>query len=459
MQFRVYLAVAAFLFMAGCKSSDNPASPATQRASQQFIFVNPLTGSDNGPGSADAPVKSIHKAFSMFQPGTRIELEAGTYDAANGQIFPDSLPSGVVVESLSALLAVLLGTSSDVAFYGSGTDTLKYLQFQGFNTCVRAGAGVHVFVGTGFNAINKAFDLYGAAEGQWKGGTGINAVIAVAGGSSRINITNCIVTGTSTNSIVQLNNAAFASIEGALVKDAPTTVLDLNDASTAIVNNCTFTNTGLHNQGSTAAASLRGTATLALVGTSIAQTFGPAISMESQNAVLSVERSFFDQNGSGSNGAGLYLSGTATIDSSTISNSSKNGIVLSGGSFEIYHSSISGASSTGIYLSGGSSLLLRNTSITYTGDGVLLAASTSIADLGTSTDPGGNTFQYNTRFGLESDVTSQASAIPAAGNTWTPSVQGADANGHYASQTVNGPTSSTTPLNYYITSAGRGIRF
>jgi hypothetical protein len=284
-------------------------------------------------------------------------------------------------------------------------------------------------------------------------------VIAVAGDFGRINITNCIVTGTSTNSIVQLNNAARASIEGTLVKDAPTTVLDLNDASTAIVNNCTFTNTGLHNQGSAAAASLRGTATLALVGTSISQTFGPAISMESQNAVLSVERSYFDQNGSGSNGAGLYLSGTATIDSSTISNSSKNGIVLSGGSFEVYHSSIFGASSSGISLSGGSSLLLRNTSITYTGDGVLLAASTSIADLGTSTDPGGNTFQYNTRFGLESDVTSQASAIPAAGNTWTPSVQGADANGHYASQTVNGPTSSTTPLNYYITSAGRGIRF
>jgi hypothetical protein len=337
---------------------------------------------------------------------------------------------------------------------------MKYIQFQGFSTCIRAGAGSHVLLGVGLTSISKTFDLYGAAEGTWDAGTGTAAVVAVGKEFSRITVRNCQLSGTTSYSIIQLSNAARALITGTTVKDAPTTVLEMLDASVAEVNTSTFTNTGLHGSGSSTAISLRGTANLTIVGSTISQTYGPAISMESPTAVLTLKRVYFDKNATGaSNGASLYLYGSASIDSTTILNSGQYGIVLSQGYFVIRHSEISGAPQQGISVSGGVTLVLRNTSVNYTGIGVHLVSSTSLADLGTVSDPGGNTFQNNTKYGVQSDVTGAGSAVQAVGNTWIPSVQGAGANGNYAAQTVSGPTSASSPANYYITGAGRSIQF
>ena len=455
--------VAVFILVStltGCSKNDSPVGPSGNGASQQFIFVNPLTGSDLASGTQDAPVKSIHKAFSMFHSGIRIELQAGTYNAANGQIFPDSLPSGVVMESVSAGQAVLLGTIGDLAFYASGTDTLKYVQFQGFNTCIRAGAGTHVLLGVGLNSINKAFDIYGAAEGTWDAGTGTAAIVAVAKEFSRITVKDCFLSGTSTYSIISLSNAARASIIGTTIKDAPTTVLDMEDASVADISTSTFTNTGLHGLGSSSAVSQRGTSDLTVVGSAFVQTYGAAIVMESPSATLTLKRVGFERNATnGVGGAALYLYGSASIDSSTISNSGQYNIILSQGNFVIRHSIISGAPLQGISVSGGVSLLMRNTFVGYSGIGIHLVSSTSFADLGTASDPGGNTFQNNTTYGIQSDVTVAGQTVQAVGNIWTPNVQGAGADGHYASQTVNGPTASSPPQNYYITGAGRSIQF
>ena len=104
-------------------------------------------------------------------------------------------------------------------------------------------------------------------------------------------------------------------------------------------------------------------------------------------------------------------------------------------------------------------MTMRSSIVSYCGIGVHLVASNSLADLGTAADPGGNTFQNNTKYGLQSDVTGNGTAVPAVGNTWMPNVQGADANGHYATATVSGPTPATQPENYYITGAGRSIQF
>jgi hypothetical protein len=452
------LLLLASLFI-GCSKDDNPAAISGNVAGQQFIFVNPLTGSDGSAGTQTAPLKTIHKAFSLFKAGNVIELQAGTYSAANGQIFPDSLPSGVIIESVSAGQAVLLGTIGDLAFFGSGTDTLKYVQFQGFNTCIRAGAGSHVLLGVGLNSINKTFDLYGAAEGTWDAGTGTAAVVAVGKEFSRITIRNCQLSGTTNYSIVTLSNAARALITGTNVKDAPTTVLEMLDASVAEVNTSTFTNTGLHGLGSSTAMSLRGTADLTVIRSTFLQTYGPAITMESPTARLTLKRVYFDENALGINGSSLYLYGSASVDSTTISNSGQYGIVLSQGSYVVRNSLISGSPLQGISVSGGVSLLLRNTTVSYGGIGVHLVASNSIADMGTASDPGNNTFQNNTKYGLQSDVTGSGSAVQAVGNTWSPNVQGSSANGRYSAQAVNGPTSATTPANYYITSAGRAIQF
>jgi len=449
------------LLAAGCNTNDNPGGPSGSTALQQFIFVNPLTGSDGNSGTQDAPVKTIHRALALFKPGIRIELQAGTYNVANGQVFPDSLPSGVVIESVSAGQAVLVGTIGDIAFYAAGTDTIKYVQFQGFNTCIRAGSGSHVLLGVGLTTINKTFDIYGAAEGIFQAGTGTSAVIGTAKEFSRITIKDCVLSGgTSNYSIVTLSNAARALITGTTIKDSPTTVLEMYDATVAEINTSTFSNTGLHGLGSSAAASLRGTASLTIIGSTITDTYGSAIAMESPTAVLTLKRVQLARNAmNGFGAAALYLYGSASIDSCAIVNNGEYGIVLSQGYFTFRHCDISGAPSQGISVSGGASLTMRSSTVSYSGIGVHLVASNSLADLGTASDPGGNTFRNNTKYGVQSDVTVNGTAVQAVGNTWIPNVQGADANGHYTAKAVAGPTTATTPQNYYITGAGRSIQF
>ena len=61
------------------------------------IYVNPATGKDNAVGSAASPLKTLTRAISKSIGETAIQLAAGTYDAANGEVFPLKVPQGTVV--------------------------------------------------------------------------------------------------------------------------------------------------------------------------------------------------------------------------------------------------------------------------------------------------------------------------------------------------------------------------
>ncbi len=61
------------------------------------IYVNPATGKDNAVGSAVSPLKTLTKALSRSIGETAIQLATGTYDAANGEVFPLKIPKGIVV--------------------------------------------------------------------------------------------------------------------------------------------------------------------------------------------------------------------------------------------------------------------------------------------------------------------------------------------------------------------------
>jgi parallel beta-helix repeat protein len=63
----------------------------------QTFYVNPSTGSDSAAGSQSAPFKTITKALQQAQSDTTIQLTTGTYNAASGETFPLSVPTGVKV--------------------------------------------------------------------------------------------------------------------------------------------------------------------------------------------------------------------------------------------------------------------------------------------------------------------------------------------------------------------------
>ncbi|MBD2012808.1 S-layer homology domain-containing protein [Microcoleus sp. FACHB-53] len=64
---------------------------------QSTLYVNPQTGKDTGTGNAQSPFKTLTRALTTASSGTTIQLSAGTYNAAGGEVFPLVVPTGVMV--------------------------------------------------------------------------------------------------------------------------------------------------------------------------------------------------------------------------------------------------------------------------------------------------------------------------------------------------------------------------
>ncbi|MEH2060133.1 MAG: DUF1565 domain-containing protein [Nostoc sp.] len=63
----------------------------------QTFYVNPVSGSNTNAGSQQAPFKTITQALKVATVDTKIQLVDGNYNAASGEIFPLTVPSGVIV--------------------------------------------------------------------------------------------------------------------------------------------------------------------------------------------------------------------------------------------------------------------------------------------------------------------------------------------------------------------------
>jgi len=61
------------------------------------LYVNPDTGNDANTGSRPSPLKSITSALKQAKASTIIQLASGTYSTANGEVFPLTIPPGVLV--------------------------------------------------------------------------------------------------------------------------------------------------------------------------------------------------------------------------------------------------------------------------------------------------------------------------------------------------------------------------
>ena len=81
-------------------------------------------------------------------------------------------------------------------------------------------------------------------------------------------------------------------------------------------------------------------------------------------------------------------------------------------------------------------------------------------DLGTASAPGGNTIQGNTRgLCVDGNAATTYWVIQAAGNTWDPSVQGADADGHMAAGSILSGPYTAAGTNFYVGSELVAVHF
>lgn len=59
------------------------------------LYVDPQVGSDQAPGTADQPFKTITQAIAQASAGTVIRLRPGTYSTETGEVFPIQLKPGI----------------------------------------------------------------------------------------------------------------------------------------------------------------------------------------------------------------------------------------------------------------------------------------------------------------------------------------------------------------------------
>lgn len=454
------LAVAFLLLVVGCSKNDNPTGP-TEATSGGItrIYVNPASGSDSNTGTDSAPLKTIQKALSLATAGQHVDLQAGTYDAASGQVYPDTIPSGVVVEAVTAGLAVLIG-GGQVAFIGTGNDTLRYLSFQGFQSIMQASSGVHVAYWLTVSNARYLYWLSSNAQAILTGCTVTKSGVASVTDIAQVWVNSSIISGQPPEEeYFILQKAGTVIMNGTTMSDAAATGIDMRDVSVASLTGCTLSNLGLHGAGGSAAVDMSNSSQLTLRSTTVSGTYGPVVLLRDPGTSVVARASYFYGNGSASGYSAFWqYGGSLDVDSSYISSAQRSGFLLIGGSVSLKNSTLQSMVYCGIEASSGTNVYIRNTAISSCAIGVYLEGPNGNADFGTATSVGGNSITSNSQYGIRVGY-SGGQTVFAVGNTWIANVEGADASGLYGSTLVTGPVNASNGSNYYIDSNGGKIQF
>jgi hypothetical protein len=459
---------------AGGSAAAGPLLAAAVRAPRSF-FVNPVTGKDTNAGTNLQPFKTLARGLSTAIAGDTMRLAAGVYSAAtNGEKFGNSVgrvtvPAGVMILGTLAgdLTSQLHGVSGEnVGLDLLGAATVRNLIITGFPTGIQATQGVQSFKGLTLAQNTFGLNLAGSAKATLtdgkvtvpasaSNGTPLGAIVRQ---QAQLTMTGGTISGSATCAVtptaLSLGDAARLTLRsGATIKDFAGRALTLTGTSKAtltglaridrtLLPGCspapsvftsdsttlTLTNARISSTGGTNAVGIlaQSRGPLTLDSTEVTGHTGIGIRIQTSGTQkILVTGSRFQQNAVGldagsSNGVDLIITG------STVSN---NGIGIHAPFFK-----------------------LRKSVVTSNGTGIAVA--TFSADLGQVGDPGNNLIAANSTTGVTWDasmISAGVGGIFAAGNTWNPSTQLSDANGHYPqSPLLNNDSPSARGKNFVL---------
>lgn len=171
------LALAATL--AGC-GEDEISSRIPGGGPNFDYYVDAVSGDDANPGTSDAPFKTISEAFAVAVAGDVVKALPGTYDQANGESFPLTQLTGVVLIGDEPTKGSGGGGASTIIDGTCGGCTWSIIEMDagaviaGFKIVGEAIQWVE-FVG-GSNNVARNNDISGMKYGLYVGG-GTNHVI------------------------------------------------------------------------------------------------------------------------------------------------------------------------------------------------------------------------------------------------------------------------------------------
>jgi hypothetical protein len=383
---------------AGDASSDAP-PPAPG------IYVDAKLGSDTSAGSYLSPFKTLGHALGIAKSGDTIFVRPGTYDAANGETFATFIADGVAIQATGDGV-VVSGDTTKTAFSFAGSGTIDGVATSSFFTVVKATSGSQTISHAKIDGASLAVDASGSAHVQISTTTSSGcSAFATAGGTSSLDVKGAQILGAGGAGafVIDARDGAGVSLDTMSVSAASSTnVVHASGTSTVSLTGCTF------------ASSSSSTGVRAEAGTTLTIVSG----------------SFKGLAG------GVVTSTKTTITGVEISGSTNSGVtILDGANVSVTNATIAGNGNGGFYVQA-AHLVLRGTHVTgNTGGGIWTNGFTQL-DLGASqSEPGNNTFGANGTSSL--DVTgSTNSEFLAKGNTWDPSVQGADAQGLFGPGTI-----------------------
>jgi hypothetical protein len=410
---------------------------------QDEWHVDATLGNDNAEGVAQAPFRTLKRAFQMAKPSHTIVVHAGTYDQALGESFDYKLPSGVTIRAASEDAQVLItgpGPSSATLWSAAGDSTIEGpFAISSFATVLVASGGSHTWknlsvskAGRAVSATGGSIDvtnltISGVVNGMDLGGT---AVVDVHGGELTAIGPNCMggVAG------FHLGGTAKLTLEGYTVKDGFGEAVSLRESSELEATACVFTNMGSDGcgNGETIGVADEARVTLASTEVSAGRGWGVLVYGGPGSTAVVLGGSTVIKNNAASGvdvSAGELVVGKGVL----ITGNSGAGLQLGSVKATVAGAVVSNNTSDGIYCNGPTVLELRSTELCKNGGyGVYLSGSGNgqLADLGTASTKGGNLIKDNVQSGLGVNL-SGSKTVDAVGNTWMPNEQGANASGVY----------------------------
>ena len=142
------------------------------------LFLNPLTGNDQAPGTRAAPFKTRGRALHQARRGDRLQLAPGTYGASSGETFPLIIPDGVTLigdePTKGRDIVILGGGPYQSPTLGQQHITLRLeadSQLRGVTVSNPAAAGIGVWLDSSGAIIAHCMLINCGRSGVWAVGT------------------------------------------------------------------------------------------------------------------------------------------------------------------------------------------------------------------------------------------------------------------------------------------------
>lgn len=365
----------------------------------QYLYVS-TTGNDSNTGaSLVAALRSFGRAMAVAVAGQTVRFASGTYGSATGDTFSQQVPNGVNLERSGSAGTVTFQSNGSGSLVLTGSANLSNIIVDNFALPIGITTGTQTLSNVGFTNVKGAAIVSGDARVTYNGGG--------------------------------FTGAPTSATEFLLIQDSAT----LNWSSGSLTSqfaDCSVTTSGIRALGSSRV-TISG---FQLVGR--------------WNSSSATAPLYFDNDG------------TVDISSGTLNNScdATSGTMIvrasSSATLNVFNCNFGGQ----LLIEPVVSVKVRQSSFRATAGIYFLGNGHPTIDLGRAGDLGQNSFGGTTQSAITA-FGSNNMIIDAAGNTWVPSQQGADASGHYPS----GATSATLSLtitsgrNFALIGTNNLVRF